>query len=168
MTGFRKDVTVFVFTITLVFGLLSLVLWTTPRYGCNWLEECEAPLPNQTKFEYLLLLGSTVSIVVVPAMILFARYGRVQCGPFSWLGKVALIWPVVTCIPLFLLFFWGAMLATAGIGIAVVAVIFSLWRRIKLVDSKFHWGDLSTVAITVAWSYVAYFYTLRFWELFGD
>jgi hypothetical protein len=168
MIGFRKDIAVFFLTIALVFGLLSLVLWTTPRYGCNWLEKCEAPLPNQIKFEYLLLLGSVVSIIMVPVMILFARNRRVQNGPFSPFGKVALIWPVITCIPLFLFFFWGAMFAIGGIGIAAVAVIVSFWRKIKSADSKFCWGDLLTVAIAMAWSFVAYFYTLKFWELFGD
>jgi hypothetical protein len=167
MPSLRKDITVFILTIALIFGSLSLVLWTTLPYGCSW-QECYFTYLNQKRFDFLLLLGFTISIVVAPTVILFGRNYRVQNGPFSSLGKAALIWQVVSCISMFIHFVLGTILAPIGLGIAVVAVIVSVIRRITQWDAKFHWGDLSTFALNMAWVFVSYFYLVRFWELFGD
>jgi hypothetical protein len=167
MSSFRKDISTFLVSIALIFGLLSLVLWTTFPFGCGS-EECPIPNLNQSRLELLLLFGTLASTVVSPATILVVHNYRVRSSPFSSLGKVALTWPAISCFLLFTLYLYGALLAPAGVGISLLAVIISLVRRLKSDVNQFHWGDLLAVAANLSWTIVTYFYILRFWELFGD
>jgi hypothetical protein len=147
--------------------LLSLVLWTTFPFGCGP-EECPIPNLDQRRLELLLLFGTLASIIVSPASVLVVHNHRVRNGPFSSLGKIALIWPAISCVLLFAIYFYGALLALVGVGISLLAVIISLVRRLKSEGNQFHWGDLLSVAANLSWTIVTYFYILRFWELFGD
>jgi multisubunit Na+/H+ antiporter MnhE subunit len=101
-------------------------------------------------------------------MVLVIRNYRVKYNLFSEFGIAALMWSALSCLLLFLLFISGAILALVGVGMSITAIVVDLIKKLKDRDSPLRWGDFLPLVVNIVWCLFAYFYVLRFWEIFGD
>jgi hypothetical protein len=164
-----REIVTFLGVVISIFALLALVLWTTLPFGCSP-EEClvSRDYLRQERLHLLLLFGPTTSVILAPAAVFLLREIRGRSNLFSALARAALSWPILSCVLLFPLFLYGAILAPVGVAISVVALITTVVKGIRSHRSPIHWTDLLPLASNTAWSFLAYAYVVRSWQVFGD